>query len=157
MYTTITVNGQDGVRLLDFLGARFRGPLPPVLACLVDEELDVLEVETELAEEVAMFVDRLIAVGAVPPRPEPPLLFSPGIGEEIVIVRDVLVEIQPRSRKTPKTWHYLPRGTHGRLVAHGPDGTGRVLLLDGPREDEIAFVRNRSMTGVRFGWHPAHP
>ena len=33
----------------------------------------------------------------------------------------------------------------------------RVLLLDGPHADEIAFVRNRSMTGVRFWWRPARP
>jgi len=157
MYTTITVNGPHGYRLLDFLGARFTGRMPPVLACLVDEDLDALEVETELAEEVAVFVDRLIAVGVVASRAEPPLLFSPSIGDEIAVVRDMLVEIQPRSPRAPQTWRYLARGTHGRLVAREHDGTGRVLLLDGAHREEIAFVRNGAMTGVRFWWRPSGP
>jgi len=146
--TTITVNGTSGSRLLSFLSAKYAGRMPPILAALVHERIESLEVETDLAEEVAQFVEQLVAEGAVP-ADEPPLLFSPNVGDGVSIVRDVLVEFQAPARRAPRIWRFVPRGTRGRLIAHQGD-TDRVLLEP---SREIAYVRPRSMTGTRFLRH----
>ncbi len=156
MYTTITVNGLGGSRFLSFLGEKFPGDLPPILALLVKgheqageqigERLASIEVETDVAEEVADFVERLIADGAVTNETEPPLLFSPNVGDGIAIVRDVLVEFLIAGKRAPRIWRYVARGTRGRVIAHQGD-TDRVLIEP---SREIAYVRPASMTGMRF-------
>lgn len=63
-YTKIIVNGRCGSLWLDDLGfllATDRAAVPPVLACLVREDLDSLEVDSRLADEVALFVDGMLA------------------------------------------------------------------------------------------------
>lgn len=156
MYTTtITVNGARGSRFLAVLGAKFPDALPPALASLVDGERDSVEVATTLAEEVAELVERLIANGEVEadgdsPDAEPPLLFSPSVGEHVAIVRDGLFEFQVAARRLPRIWRFVPRGTRGRVIAH--EGEIDRVLLEPNRE--IAYVRPRSMTGVRF-WSAA--
>lgn len=143
MYTTITVNGLGGSRFLSVLGAKLAGHLP-ALAPLLDGSVESLEVDTDLAEEVADFVERLIADGAA--TDEPPLLFSPAVGDSIAIVRDVLLEFQVAARRGPRIWRFVPRGTRGRVIAHQED-SDRVLLEP---SREIAYVHPRSMTGTRF-------
>ena len=141
MYTTITVNGgASTARILSALGTTHLGP---ALAPLVEGRVDSLEVETDLAEEVADLVERLLTDddAAV----SPPLLFSPNVGDSVAIVRDGLFEFQVAGRRAPRIWRFVPRGTRGRVIAHQGD-TDRVLIEP---TREIAYVRARSMTGMR--------
>jgi hypothetical protein len=143
--TTITVNGHGGSRFLAFLAASGSvSRLPPPLATLVRASDSVsIVVDLDLAEEVADFVDRVISDGTYEhTADEPPLLFSPNVGDGVAIVRDVLVEMQGRSRRGPRTWKYIKRGTRGRVIAHQGE-TDRVLLEP---SHEIAFVRPRCMS-----------
>jgi hypothetical protein len=151
MYTTITVNGHAGARFLSSLGGD-GARLPPALALLLEQRADSIEVATFLAEQAAEFVARVRAdrPGDDGDSADPPLLFSPSLGDPVTIVRDVLVEFHvpfsdsPHSR-VPRIWRYVPRGTRGRLIAHGE--VNRVMLEP---SREIAYVRPRSMTCVRF-------
>lgn len=142
MYTTITVNGPRGSRFLSSLDARLDGRLPAPLAYLVREEAECVEVDTALADQIADFIGEELSADA---RIEPPLLFSPNIGDGIAIVRDVLVEFQIAGKRAPRIWRFVPRGTRGRVIAHQGD-TDRVLIEP---SREIAFVRQRSMTVAR--------
>ncbi len=151
--TTITVNGLGGSRFLSILGAkltRHLGRLGPALAPLLDGRVDSVEVDTNLAEEVADFVERLLAehtpTEVTASADDPPLLFSPNVGDSVAIVRDALCEFQSPAKRAPRIWRFVPRGTRGRVIAHQGD-TDRVLLEP---SREIAFVRPRSMTGMRF-------
>ena len=149
--TTITVNGLGGSRFRSILGAkltRHLGRLGPALAPLLDGRADSVEVDTNLAEEVADFVERLLAehVPSSEIADDPPLLFSPNVGDSVAIVRDALCEFQAPAKRAPRIWRLIPRGTRGRVIAHQGD-TDRVLLEP---SREIAFVRPRSMTGMRF-------
>lgn len=151
MLTTITVNGYEGFRFLERLGTRVRRPLPPALLALIDHvsaaqpEVMALEVESWLAEEIAdlveLFGPELASAG------EPPLLFSAGVGDTVVLVRDVLAEIKV-ARHEPRTWRALDRDTHGRVVARRGD-VAKLLLLDGEEEGAHAYVSDRCMTRVR--------
>ena len=150
--TTISVNGLHGSRFLAVLGARLTrhlGRLGPALAPLLDGHAESVEVDTNLAEEVADFVERLLAEhvpSSEVATEEPPLLFSPNVGDSVAIVRDALCEFQAPARRAPRIWRLIPRGTRGRVIAHQGE-TDRVLLEP---SREIAFVRPRSMTGMRF-------
>ena len=146
MYTTITVNGLGGSAARRFLSALGTTHLGPALAPLVEGRVDSLEVETDLAEEVADLVERLITQDAGLAELSPPLLFSPNVGDSIAIVRDGLFEFQIAARRAPRIWRFVPRGTQGRVIAHQGD-TDRVLIEP---TREIAYVRPRSMTGMRF-------
>ena len=152
MYTTtITVNGVGGSRFLPVLAAKLGNRLAPVLAPLLDGRVQSLEVDRYLAEEVAELLHRLLSDGSGPhpallDPADPPLLFSPNIGDTVAIVRDALVEFQGASRRAPRIWRYVPRGTKGVVIAHQGE-TDRVLLQS---SREIVFVRPRTMTGIRF-------
>lgn len=149
MYTTIRVNGVHGSRFLAVLGATFPGGLPGALAPLVCGEAEAVEVEAELAEELALHVERLLADrahAAAALAAEPPLLFSPRVGDAVAIVRDALCEFQVAGRRAPRIWRFVPRGTRGRVIAH--DGELDRVLLEPSRE--IARVRPATMTGTRF-------
>lgn len=157
MYTTILVNGISGARFLPALGEQLsslaeRSPSPSLatralalaraLAPLLDGSVTSLEVDTALAEQLADAIEPLIGGDGL----DPPLLFSPAVGDNVVIVRDALLEYQPPARRGPKTWRFTPRGTKGRVIAH--EGTADRVLLEPSRE--VAYVRPGSMTGVRF-------
>lgn len=148
MHTTITVNGADGLRFLSSLehALQFHRPLPRALEWLMRSEDPSIEVEAELAEQVAEFVDELAARGWIPGI-DHPLLFSPRIGDEVVVVRDALLELQA-ARRAPRSWCLIARGTRGRLVALH-DGIGRVVLADGPYAREIAYVQETTMSRAR--------
>ena len=150
MYTTITVNGLGGASTARILSALGTTHLGPALAPLVEGRVDSLEVETDLAEEVADLVERLLTDDAELAAVSPPLLFSPNVGDSIAIVRDGLFEFQVAGRRAPRIWRFVPRGTRGRVIAHQGE-TDRVLIEP---TREIAYVRARSMTGMRF-WSSA--
>lgn len=145
MYTTITVNGLGGARFLSVLGeqlASHRSHLHPALAPLLDGRVTSLEVDTALAEQVADALEPLLLDDAAPP----PLLFSPNVGDSIVIVRDALFEYQPPARRGARIWRFTPCGTKGRVIAH--EGTTDRVMFE--PSHEVAFVRPQSMTGARF-------
>lgn len=150
MHTTITVNGPAGSRFLSYLGSSFAGPLPAPLVHLLRGRAEAVEVESDVAEHIASLVERVLADAIaerdLEPSDEPPLLFSPNVGDGVAIVRDVLVELQPPGRRAPRIWRFIPRGTRGRVIAREAE-TDRVLLES---SREVVFVRPRSMTGTRF-------
>lgn len=149
MSTTITVNGAVGLQFLSSMERAMQvgRPLPRALERLMRSEDPSIEVDAELADELAAFVDELAARGLLRGSDQP-LLFSPGIGDEVVIVRDALLELQPSARRAPRRWCLIARGTRARLVArHGE--LGRLVLNDGPYAGEIAFASERSMTRAR--------
>ncbi len=152
MLTTITVNGAEGLSFLASLleqHARDERPIPPALAAMIehvtaggphDLENVRLEVTTPLAEEIAAYVEDLSGG-------RQPLLFSAEIGDLVVIVRDVLVEMAVGKRES-RTWRYLAGGTRARLVSRKGD-LGKLLLLGGPYEREHAYVSDRCTTRIR--------
>lgn len=149
MHTTITVNGADGLRFLSSLeqAMQLDRPLPRALEWLMRSQDPSIEVDAELADELAEFVDELAARGMLRGLEEP-LLFSPRIGDEVVIVRDALLELQAAARRAPRSWCLIARGTRARLVARH-DGLGRLVLNDGPYAGEIAFASEQTMTRAR--------
>jgi hypothetical protein len=149
MLTTITVNGTEGVRFLASLGSRVRGPLPPALAAMIDHvtvagpnDLVALEVESWLADQIAEFVAELVHAGFEDVRQ--PLLFSAQIGDQVILVRDALVEMQV-SKHEMRTWRHLTAGTRGRVTSRRGD-TAKVVLRDGPEAGEHAYISDRCMT-----------
>jgi len=154
MLTLITVNGPEGVRFLASLPERVRPlvaerPIPPALAAMIEHvlagpvDLDNLrlEVSAPLAEEIAGFVESLT-------EGVPPLLFSAEIGDLVLIVRDVLVEVQIGKRES-RTWRHIEGGTRGRLVGRRGD-LGKIQLLDGSRAGDIVYVSDRCTTRSRW-------
>ncbi len=152
MLTTITVNGTEGLQFLASLQERRTHPVPPALVAMIEhvislrpDELDIeavrLEVTSPLADEIAAFIDDLSGGRGQP------LLFSAEIGDLVVVVRDVLVEMQATKRE-PRTWRYVNGGSCGRLVARRGD-LGKVLLLDGEHEHEHAYISDRCTTRSR--------
>jgi hypothetical protein len=144
MYTTIRVNGLHGTQFLPLLAGH--GDLAPALAPLLDGRVTALEVDTLLAERVANFIEPFLVADDI----DPPLLFSPNVGDSVVIVRDALLEFQSPARRGPKIWRFTPRGTKGRVIAH--EGDRDRVQIESSRE--VAYVRPLSMTGVRY-WSSA--
>lgn len=60
-------------------------------------------------------------------------------GEEVILVRDALLEIQVPRGRAPRTWCFVPRGTRARLVGR-EQGVGRIVLMDGPLARAVAFA-----------------
>ena len=66
---------------------------------------------------------------------------EPELGEEVLIVRDALLEVQT-SRRSGRTWCFIEQGTRARLIARHDD-IGRLVLSDGPYAREVAFASER--------------
>lgn len=144
--TTITVNGDDGARFLASL-ASYHAPVPRALRWLADNTYRSVEVDRTDAELVAEFVSDLLASGWID-LAEPPLLFSPRVGDQIRLRGDVLAEIARQSPGLPPTWRYLPAGTTGKLL--GWRGEGRAIVdLDDVDRRLVVFVGADSITRVR--------
>lgn len=148
MHTTITVNGRDGLRFLSSVDhtLRFRMPLPRALEWLLTSERPSIEVPAEDADQVAAFIEHVEAQGWITGI-APPLLFSPQLGEHVVVVRDALLELQVE-RRHRRTWVLIARGTVARLIARH-DGVYRLVLGDGPYAQEVAFAGERTVTRAR--------
>lgn len=146
MHTTITVNGVDGMRFLFSVHhtLRLQMPIPPALEWLLHSQDPSIDVQAADADQVEAFVDQLQADGLVTGAP---LLFSPRLGDEVVIVRDALLEVLG-ARRAPRTWHFIARGTRARLVARH-DAIGRIVIGDGPHAREVAFAGELTMTRAR--------
>src|SRR4051794_20462158 len=99
--TTITINGDEGDRFLASL-ARYRAPVPRALRWLADSAYRSIEVDRRDAEQIAAFVGELIASGWIDVD-QPPLLFSPRIGDQVRLRCDVLAEVARHMPGLPPT------------------------------------------------------
>jgi hypothetical protein len=126
--TTITINGAAGDRFLTSL-ARYAAPVPRALRWLATSAHGTIAVGPDDAELVARFVDDLLASGWIAME-APPLLFSPRVGETVVVHRDVLVETSRQSSGAPIVWRLLEAGTRGTLVGwrDRPDEEPRAVI-----------------------------
>jgi hypothetical protein len=141
--TTITINGQEGERFLASL-ASYRAPVPRALRWLARGEYRSIEVDRNDAEMVAAFVGDLIASGWIDVE-EPPLLFSPRVGEQVLIVEDVLAEVGRQAPGLPPTWRFLPAGLTGKLL--GWRGEARAIIdVDGLERRLVVFVSTPRIT-----------
>src|SRR5690606_23892564 len=144
--TTITVNGEEGARFLASL-ARYRAPVPRALRWLVENDYRSIEVGLRDAEQIAAFVSDLIASGWIDIA-EPPLLFSPRVGDQVLLRTEVLAEIARHAPGLPPTWRYRPAGATGRLVAWG-NATRAVVDVDGTDRRLVVFVSVNAITRAR--------
>lgn len=144
--TTITVNGEDGARFLASL-VRYRAPVPRALRFLVENDYRSIEVDRHDAELVAEFVSDLLASGWLD-LDEPPLLFSPRVGDLVQVRSDVLAEIARQAPGLPPTWRYLPAGTTGKLVGWRSE-TRAIIDVDGMDRRLVVFLRIDAVARVR--------
>lgn len=145
--TTITVNGAEGDRFLASLAA-YRAPVPRALRWLVDHRYRSIEVDRTDAELIATFVTELIDSGWID-LDEPPLLFSPRVGDHVRMCDDVLAEVARQSPGLPPMWRHVPAGATGRLLGwRGPERA--VVDLDGFERRVVVFVSMRRLTRARL-------
>ena len=153
--TTITVNGAQGERFLSSLGG-YRMPLPRALHWLTQGEHRSIQVDPTDAEHVAKFVDDLLATGWLDV--EQPLLFSPRVGDEVLVTHEVLAEVSRVGKNSPSSWRLVAAGTRGKLLGwRDPEGRGRdeieapkaVIDLAGVERRLVVFVSERKVTRAR--------
>lgn len=146
--TTITINGTDGERFLSSL-ARYDAPVPRALRSLASGERRSVEVDRTDADQVAAFVDELLETGWISVG-EPPLLFSPRVGDHVVIQREVLAEIGRDAAGLPPTWACIPAGTRGKLVGwrDREDDSRAIVDVYGTDRRVIVFVGVSNVTRV---------
>jgi hypothetical protein len=145
--TTITINGAEGDRFLASLAA-YRAPVPRALRWLADSDYRSIEVDRTDAEVIALFVSDVIASGWIDVD-EPPLLFSPRIGDQVRMRGDVLAEIARHAPGLPPSWRFLPEGTTGKLV--GWRGEGRAVIeVEGMERRLVVFVSTAHITRARL-------
>ena len=145
--TTITINGREGERFLAKL-ADYRAPVPRALRWLADSAYRSIEVDRGDAEEVAEFIHEVIASGWIEIG-EPPLLFSPRVGDQVRMPGDVLAEIARHAPGLPPTWRFLPAGTTGKLL--GWRGEGRAVVdIDDSDRRLVVFVSSARITRARM-------
>ena len=154
--TTITVNGQEGDRFLASL-TRYRAPVPRALTWLVRSQHRSIEVDRNDADEVADFVAGLLDAGWIDIE-APPLLFSPRVGDPVLICEDVLVEVARHMPGTPPspgspgsaghplaTWRFLPAGMTGKVL--GYKGEERVIVdVRGTERRLVVYMTTRWLT-----------
>lgn len=74
---------------------------------------------------------------------EPQLLFSPRVGDAVVVGRDALAEIARPHPGAPQSWWFLAAGTRGRLLdwrERSGAETRAVIELLGASRRTLAFV-----------------
>lgn len=144
--TTITVNGQDGARFLASL-ASYPGPVPGALRWLADHAPAALEIGRRDAEVIADFISDMLSTGWID-LDEPPLLFSPRVGDEVRTCVDVLAEIARQSPGLPPMWRFVPAGSTGKLL--GWRGEGRAIVdLDLDDRRCVVFVGTSAVVRTR--------
>jgi len=140
--TTITVNGNEGDRFLASL-ARYHAPVPRALRWLATGDYRSIEVDRHDADEVASFVEGLLGSGWIETG-APPLLFSPRVGDRVLVCGEVLAEVGRHSPGSPPSWRYLPAGTSGRLL--GWRGEGRAIVEIHAERRLVVFMGLRWLT-----------
>jgi hypothetical protein len=145
--TTITINGDEGERFLASL-ATYRAPVPRALRWLADNRYRSIEVDRTDAELIAEFVSELIASGWIDVD-QPPLLFSPRIGDQVVVRADMLAEIARQAPGLPPTWRFLPAGTMGKVLGWRGEERAVVAIEDTDRR-LVVFVSLGAITCARL-------
>ena len=57
---------------------------------------------------------------------EQPLLFSPRVGDEVLVTHEVLAEVSRVGKNSPSSWRLVAAGTRGKLLGwRDPEGRGR--------------------------------
>ena len=147
--TTITVNGAQGERFLSSLGG-YQRPVPRALRHLASGEQRSIQVDPNDAELVASFVDDLLASGWLDV--DQPLLFSPRVGDEVLVLSDSLAEVSHTGKHAPVSWRLVEKGTRGKLigwrdVANEPPRA--VIDLAGVERRLVVFIGETKVTRVR--------
>ncbi len=145
--TTITINGDDGDRFLASL-ATYRAPVPRALRWLATSERRAIEVDSIDADVIAEFVSHVLESGWIDVV-EPPLLFSPLVGDQVRMRSDVLAEIARQAPGLPPTWRFLPAGTTGRLLGWRGE-TRAVVDIDDVDRRLVVFVRVDALVRARL-------
>ena len=144
--TTITINGDAGARFLASLSG-YRAPVPRALRWLAQNDFRSIEVDRRDADAVAAFVGEVLASGWVAVE-EPPLLFSPYVGDQVRVCADVLAEVGRTAPGLPPSWRFVPAGTTGRML--GWRGEDRAIIdIDGMEKRLVVFVRTDKVTRAR--------
>lgn len=144
--TTITINGDAGARFLASLSG-YRAPVPRALRWLAQNTFRSIEVDRRDADAVAAFVGEVLASGWVAVE-EPPLLFSPYVGDQVRVCADVLAEVGRTAPGLPPSWRFVPAGTTGRML--GWRGEDRAIIdIDGMERRLVVFVRTDKVTRAR--------
>jgi hypothetical protein len=148
--TTITINGEAGDRFLASL-TDYHAPVPRALRWLAAQSSGSyrsIEVDRTDGEVIAEFVHDVIASGWIEVE-EPPLLFSPRVGDQVRVRSDVLAEIARQAPGLPPTWRFLPAGTTGTLL--GWRGESRAVVdIDDVEKRLVVFVSVDQLTRTRL-------
>ncbi|HEY5928527.1 MAG TPA: hypothetical protein VIV11_42865 [Kofleriaceae bacterium] len=148
--TTITINGNEGDRFLASL-AEYRAPVPRALrwlASLTTGTYRSIQVDRTDAELIAEFVSQVIASGWIDVD-EPPLLFSPRVGDQVRVRSDVLAEIARQTPGLPPMWRLIPAGTTGKLL--GWRGEKRAIVeIDDTDIRLVVFMSVGHVTRARL-------
>jgi hypothetical protein len=150
--TRITINGVAGDRFLSSLG-RYRAPVPRALRWLATSLDRTIEVGRDDADLIARFVEELLDSGWVAVD-APPLLFSPRVGDVVVMPRDVLAEVARPRPGAAQRWELVEAGARGKLIGwreRGGEEPRAVVDIDAPRR-LVVFVRERGVTRAPR-WH----
>ena len=147
--TTITVNGVQGERFLSSLGG-YRMPLPRALRWLTQGEHRSIQVDPTYAVHVAKFVDELLASGWLDG--DQPLLFSPRVGDEVLVTHEALAEVSRVGKNAPSSWRLVEAGTRGKLIGwrDDPDQAPRAVVdLAGVERRLIVFIKESKVKRTR--------
>ena len=147
--TTITVNGVQGERFLSSLGG-YRMPLPRALRWLAQGDHRSIQVDPTDAEHVAKFVDDLLASGWLDV--DQPLLFSPRVGDEVLVTHEALAEVSRVGKNAPSSWRLVEAGTRGKLIGwRDSEGEASKAVIDlaGVERRLVVFVSERKVTRAR--------
>jgi hypothetical protein len=145
--TTITINGAEGERFLSSL-AGYGAPVPRVLHKLATSERRAIDVDPRDADVVAQFVEELLSKGWIDVD-EPPLLFSPRVGDEVVVRCERLVEVARMMVGTAPTWRLILAGTRGKLLGwreRAGEESRAVIEIAGMDKQLVVFVREANVT-----------
>lgn len=153
--TTITINGLEGERFLSRLAGYEAARVPRALQSLASGDHRSIEVDRRDADQIAAFVDELIEAGWIAVQ-EPPLLFSPRIGDHVVVRRDVLAEIGREAAGLPPAWGCIPAGTRGKLIGwrDREDDCRAVIDIYDAEHRLVVFVGQSHLT--RIARPPSH-
>jgi hypothetical protein len=147
--TTITINGAQGERFLSSLGG-YQMPLPRALRRLAQSEQRSIQVDPADAELVSKFVEDLLAAGWLDV--EQPLLFSPCIGDEVLITHEALAEVSLVGKHAPAAWRLVAAGSRGKLIGW-KDREGEparaVVDLAGVERRLVVFISESKITRAR--------
>ena len=148
--TTITVNGAQGDRFLSSLGT-YSNPVPRALRHLASGDQRSIQVDPTAAEHVASFVDELLASGWLI-GVEQPLLFSPRVGDEVLVLSDSLAEVSHTGKHAPVSWRLIEKGTRGKLIGWrdvADEPPRAVIDLAGVERRLVVFVGETKVTRAR--------